>query len=165
MSAKGSEGVAAGGLGFEPAIVLPTAKQRQMAAIRTRHTAPELIVRKALHAKGLRFRLHRRDLPGCPDIVLPGHRITVFVHGCFWHGCAMCDRGTRQPKSNAAFWMAKLDGNRRRDDRNVSDLTGLGWTVVIVWDCETRNREKLAGALDRIRAVVRPCLEDDVGTA
>jgi len=158
---KRSEGVAAGALGIEPAIVLPTARQRQMAAIKTRHTAPELIVRKALHASGLRFRLHRRDLPGRPDIVLPGHRIAVFVHGCFWHGCVMCDRGTRQPKSNAAFWSAKLDGNRRRDARNVLELTQLGWHVAIVWDCETRNREKLAEAVARILAVVRPGRRDD----
>lgn len=125
-------------------------KGRQMAAVRTQHTAPEVAVRKAMHARGLRFRLHRRDLPGRPDIVLAKHRTVVFVHGCFWHGCTVCDRGTRRPKSNAGFWSAKLDENRRRDDRNTAELTRLGWRVPVVWECETRDSDKLAEALDRI---------------
>ncbi len=122
-------------------------KGRQMAAVRTQHTAPEIAVRKAMHARGLRFRLHRRDLPGRPDIVLAKHRTAVFVHGCFWHGCTLCDRGTRRPKSNAGFWSAKLDENRRRDARNTADLTRLGWHVVVVWECETR----IPGRLDHGR--------------
>jgi DNA mismatch endonuclease (patch repair protein) len=133
----------------------PTAAKRlQMGSVKTRHTAPEMVVRRAIHACGLRFRLHRRDLPGRPDIVLSRHRIAVFVHGCFWHGCVMCDRGLRRPKSNVAFWSAKLDENRCRDDRNIEALKGLGWHIAVIWECETRNPETLAGALDRLRILM-----------
>ena len=129
-------------------------KGRQMAAVRTQHTAPEIAVRKAMHARGLRFRLHRRDLPGRPDIVLAKHRTAVFVHGC-----TLCDRGTRRPKSNAGFWSAKLDENRRRDARNTAELTRLGWRVVVVWECETRipgrlGPDRLGEVLDRILSYV-----------
>jgi DNA mismatch endonuclease (patch repair protein) len=134
--------------------VAASLKRRQMAAVRTQHTAPEIAVRKAMHARGLRFRLHRRELPGCPDIVLAKHRTAVFVHGCFWHGCVECDRGIRRPKSNAGFWSAKLDENRRRDTRNTADLMLLGWRVAVVWECETRKPDTLAAALDRILTVV-----------
>jgi DNA mismatch endonuclease, patch repair protein len=133
----------------------PTAAKRsQMARVKTRHTAPELAVRRTMHARGLRFRLHRQDLPGRPDIVLPGRRIVVFVHGCYWHGCVMCDRGRRRPKSNAGAWATKLEENRRRDARNIAALKELGWHVVIIWECETRDPEKLAVALDRIHLFV-----------
>jgi DNA mismatch endonuclease (patch repair protein) len=138
-----------------PSNVPPSAvKRRQMADVKTQHTAPEIAVRRALHARGLRFRLHRRDLPGRPDIVLPGHRTVVFVHGCYWHGCVMCDRGIRRPKTNVAFWSAKLDENRRRDDRDVAVLQGLGWRVCIIWECDTRDPERLAETLDRIHLPV-----------
>lgn len=136
-------------------------KRRQMAQVRTRNTAPEIVVRRALHAHGLRFRLHRRELPGRPDIVLPGRQLAIFVHGCFWHGCSMCDRGTRRPKTNVEFWSTKLAENRRRDGRNVSALEDLGWQVVVIWECETREPLKLAAALDRIRPSVRVNLRHD----
>ena len=98
-----------------------------MARVRSKDTAPELAVRRALHARGFRYRLHRRDLPGSPDVILPRHRLALFVHGCFWHGCLACDRGLRRPKSNIQFWETKLAENRARDARNVSALEGPGW--------------------------------------
>jgi DNA mismatch endonuclease, patch repair protein len=129
-------------------------RSRQMARVRAQNTAPELAVRRGLHARGLRFRLHRRDLPGCPDIVLPRHRVALFVHGCFWHGCFHCDRGRRRPMSNRAFWDAKLDENVARDARNGHALRELGWRVIVVWECETRDRARLDTTLDRIAASV-----------
>ena len=88
------------------------AKSLQMARVRSKNTEPEIVVRQALHARGYRFRLHRKDLPGTPDIVLPKHRLAILVHGCFWHGCPRCDRGRRLPKTNAPFWIAKLTPTR-----------------------------------------------------
>ena len=111
-----------------PSNVPPTAaKRRQMAKVKTQNTAPEIAVRRAMHAGGLRFRLHRQDLPGRPDIVLSRHRTAVFVHGCYWHGCVMCDRGVRRPRTNVGFWSAKLDENRRRDDMSNSASVSAGF--------------------------------------
>ena len=110
-----------------------------MSRIRGKNTRPELIVRRLLHSMGYRFRLHRKDLPGKPDIVLPKHRTVVLVHGCFWHGCAKCDRGTRVPKTNTEFWVQKIEGNRRRDSEAREKLIGLGWRVVVLWQCEMVN--------------------------
>ena len=125
-------------------------KSAQMARVRTRNTAPEMTVRRALFGLGLRFRLHRRDLPGRPDIVLPRFKAAIFVHGCYWHGCTMCDRGVRRPKTNTAFWSAKLEENRRRDQRNQADLRALGWHPAVIWECEARTPGTLRTALDRI---------------
>ena len=104
-----------------------------MAAIRSRNTKPEMAVRRAVHAAGFRFRLHRRDLPGRPDLVLPRYRHVVLVHGCFWHlhGCA----GMRAPRFNSAYWHAKLALNVARDDHNRALLEERGWQVTIVWEC------------------------------
>lgn len=132
----------------------PADKSAQMARVKSKNTAPEIAVRQALHARGLRFRLHRRDLPGRPDITLPRYRTVIFVHGCYWHGCTMCDRGTRRPKSNTAFWAAKLVENQRRDQTVAEQLHALGWRVLIVWECETRKPEKLAATLDRLLSLV-----------
>jgi DNA mismatch endonuclease (patch repair protein) len=104
-----------------------------MSAVRHENTGPEKLVRSRLFAAGYRFRLHRRDLPGSPDIVLPRYRLAVFVHGCFWHGHD-CPRG-RPPKSNVEFWANKIERNQTRDTASVSALTALGWTVRIVWAC------------------------------
>lgn len=104
-----------------------------MARIGGRDTAPEISVRKALHAAGYRFRLHRKDLPGRPDVVLPRYRVAVFVHGCFWHGHS-CPRG-RRPASNAAFWQKKIDGNIARDRKAVAAIEAAGWQAKIVWQC------------------------------
>lgn len=109
------------------------ARSRAMARVGSKNTAPELRIRRALHAEGLRFRLHRNDLPGSPDLVLPKYRIAVFVHGCFWHGHD-CPRGKR-PLSNTDFWNAKLDRNIERDARAQRELNAQGWTVVIAWEC------------------------------
>ncbi|HEX9964153.1 MAG TPA: very short patch repair endonuclease [Allosphingosinicella sp.] len=106
-----------------------------MSKVRGRNTRPEMQVRRALHAAGLRFRLHQRHLPGNPDIVLPGIRTIVFVHGCFWHGHE-CPKGQRRPNSNIAFWGEKLDRNGIRDQRVQADLVEAGWQVKIVWECD-----------------------------
>ncbi len=117
-----------------------------MRAIRSRDTKPELRVRSLLHRMGYRFRLHRRDLPGSPDIVLPGRRAAVLVHGCFWHGHG-CARGARAPKANAGYWSAKRERNRARDAAAEAALKALGWRVVIVWECALRDEAALAAAL------------------
>jgi DNA mismatch endonuclease (patch repair protein) len=118
-----------------------------MSRIRDRNTRPEVRVRRALHALGFRFRIHRRDLPGSPDVVLPRWKTVVLVHGCFWHGCRKCDRGTRVPKTNTEFWLAKVAENRRRDRRVRRLLRVAGWRVVVVWACQTENADRLTRRL------------------
>ncbi|MCD2323042.1 very short patch repair endonuclease [Sphingomonas sp. IC-56] len=120
-----------------------------MRQIRARDTGPELIVRRALHARGLRFRLHRRDLPGTPDIVLPGRRLIVFVHGCFWHRHAGC-RGCTTPSTRREFWQNKFDANVARDVRAAESLTATGWRVETIWECEARDPNSLSRRLDAI---------------
>jgi DNA mismatch endonuclease, patch repair protein len=116
-----------------------------MAQIGSKNTKPEIAVRKAAHAVGLRFRLHRKDLPGTPDIVFPSREIAVFVHGCFWHRHD-CGRATL-PATNVDYWAAKFDRNVRRDTRNAAELRKLGWRCVRIWECETKDAKKLAGVL------------------
>jgi DNA mismatch endonuclease (patch repair protein) len=123
-------------------------RSRIMRAVRRKGTGPELVLRKALHAAGLRFRLHRRDLPGTPDIVLPGRRVAVFVHGCFWHGHEC--RAGRAPASRAEYWGPKLAANRERDARKAAELEAAGWRVVTVWECALRRSEGIAAAVARI---------------
>lgn len=127
-------------------------RSRNMAAIRGKNTAPELAVHRILHAMGLRFRLHRKDLPGRPDIVLPRHRTVVFVHGCFWHRHEGC-RYTTTPKTRLAFWHAKFDENVARDHRNRIALEEMGWRVLVVWECELRDAEALH---DRMKTSFAP---------
>ena len=110
----------------------------RMLAVRTRHTSPELAVRRVVHAMSYRFRLHRKDLPGTPDIVLPRHQKIVLVHGCFWHGHVGCKRA-RLPVNNAETWASKIERNRQRDQRNFDALRALGWSVLIVWECEAKD--------------------------
>ncbi|UXU76276.1 very short patch repair endonuclease [Paracoccus sp. SMMA_5_TC] len=119
-----------------------------MARIRGKDTGPEIAVRKALHAAGFRFRLHRRDLPGTPDIVLPALRTAVFVHGCFWHRHEGC-RNATVPGTRTGFWLAKFTANAERDAKNGAALEALGWKVVVIWECETHRADRLA---DVIRA-------------
>lgn len=114
-----------------------------MAAIKSRNTSPELVVRRALHKAGFRFRLHRRDLPGRPDIVLPKHRTLVFVNGCFWHGHENCSL-FRLPKSRTDFWKAKITGNQARDARDLAELEHLGWRTIVVWECALKGKRRLA---------------------
>ena len=120
----------------------PEQRSRNMAAVKNKNTAPEIIVRKTLHRLGYRFRLHRRDLPGNPDIVLPKYRAVIFVHGCFWHGHPGCSRASR-PQTTAEFWNTKLDKNLRRDQEVQARLHALGWRVLVIWQCRTKDREQL----------------------
>ncbi|GAA5071263.1 DNA mismatch endonuclease Vsr [Roseibacterium beibuensis] len=106
-----------------------------MAKVRSQNTKPELAVRRYLHARGLRFRLHRRDLPGKPDMVFPSRRVAVFVHGCFWHQHPGCRRA-KLPQTRADFWREKLEANVRRDAAALAALEILGWTALVVWECE-----------------------------
>ena len=118
-----------------------------MSRIGGKNTQPEVLVRSLLHRLGYRFSLHRRDLPGTPDIVLPVRGAVVFVNGCFWHGHS-CKR-TRMPKSRMDYWGPKIDANRRRDARKRRQLVSLGWKVVVVWECELKNPGKLEDKLLR----------------
>ena len=113
-----------------------------MAAIRGKDSAPEVAVLRMLHGMGLRFRLHRKDLPGRPDSVLPKHRTVVFVHGYFWHRHESCHY-TTTPKTRQEFWLAKFDANIARDRRNQAELERLGWQVLVVWECELSKSETL----------------------
>ena len=118
-------------------------RSRIMSRIGSRDTQPELRVRQGLHARGFRFRLHRRDLPGKPDIVLPKHRAVILVHGCFWHGhgCPLF----RYPRSRSAWWRAKIEGNRARDRRNRRALREEGWRVLEIWECALKGKMRLPG--------------------
>lgn len=126
-------------------------RRAHMRRIRKVDTKPELRVRRAAHAAGLRFRLHRSELPGSPDLVFPSRRIALFVHGCFWHQHDGC-RLSRQPKSRLEYWLPKLRRNRERDREAATALTALGWRVMIVWECETADAEMLDR---RIRKIAR----------
>lgn len=114
-------------------------RSRMMAGIRSKNTKPEIVVRKALFAAGFRFRLHWSGLPGRPDIVLPGRRIAIFVHGCFWHMHEGC-KNAKLPSSRAEFWREKLGRNVERDSECINALLGLGWRVLVVWECTTREK-------------------------
>jgi len=128
----------------------PEKRSEVMRAVKGRDTTPELRVRRAAHALGLRFRLNRNDLPGKPDIVFPGRRLALFVHGCFWHGHD-CPRGARMPATNADYWKAKIARNTARDARTATELANLGWRTAVIWECETRNAEDLNRIiLDRV---------------
>lgn len=120
-----------------------TGEQRKfnMSRIRGRDTQPELLVRKGLHAMGFRFRLHRRDLPGCPDLVLPKFKVCIFINGCFWHGhhCAMF----KLPHTRRIFWDQKIAQNQKRDERNLSLLLASGWRVLIIWECALRGPRRM----------------------
>ena len=128
----------------------PTQRSMLMRHIGRKDTAPELAVRKFLHAAGLRFRIHVRELPGTPDIVLPRHRTVVFVHGCFWHG-HHCSHGSTRAKTNTGFWDRKITDNRARDKRKTIALRALGWRVVIVWECRCSSPSTLEALCRRIR--------------
>jgi DNA mismatch endonuclease, patch repair protein len=113
-----------------------------MKRIRSVDTRAEIVVRSLLHRAGFRFRLHNKQLPGKPDIVLKRYRTVIFVHGCFWHGHADCREG-RRPKSNTEYWNRKLDRNLSRDAANAERLQELGWKRIVVWECELKNKESL----------------------
>ncbi|MGE3342801.1 MAG: very short patch repair endonuclease [Vicinamibacterales bacterium] len=123
----------------------PERRSSNMRQIKSKNTSPELEVRRYLHARGLRYQLHRRDLPGRPDLVLPAIQTCVFVHGCFWHGCRECVDGRRSVKSRSTYWKSKIAGNRSRDRRHVQALAKAGWEVRTIWECELRKPQTLAG--------------------
>ena len=133
----------------------PEQRSRNMSAIKGKNTKPELRVRSALHAMGYRFRLHRKDLPGKPDIVLAKHRLALFVHGCFWH-CHECRWGRVVPATRPEFWAAKRGGNVERDLVKQNALQAQGWNVATIWECETRSEEALLAALGRAGLTPRP---------
>lgn len=120
----------------------PEKRSAVMRRVKGKDTSPELKVRKILWSLGARYRLNRRDLPGSPDIVMPGRRLAVFVHGCFWHGHD-CARGARVPKQNRDYWTAKVDRNRARDARAETALRDAGWRVETVWECELKDMAAL----------------------
>jgi len=128
----------------------PQQRSRNMAAIRSKNTKPELVVRKVLCELGIRYRLHRRDLPGSPDIVMPSRKTAIFVHGCFFH-MHKCKYGKVVPATNADFWSNKRLGNVQRDKKNANELRKLGWQVLTLWECETKNddwvRRQLQGMM------------------
>ena len=119
-----------------------------MRAVKSRGTAPELKVRRAAHALGLRFRLGRSDLPGKPDLVFPSRRIALFVHGCFWHGHD-CARGARMPHTNRTYWQAKIARNMERDAASLASLRKLDWKPAVIWECETKDAARLARLVTR----------------
>ncbi|WP_205590052.1 very short patch repair endonuclease [Sphingomonas paeninsulae] len=137
------------------------ARRRNMAAIRGTNTKPELVLRRGLHAMGLRYRLHSRSLPGKPDLVFPGRRTVIFVNGCFWHGHA-CHL-FKWPKTRADFWRTKIGGNIVRDQKVRAALAAVGWRVLDVWECALKGRER-----QPVDDVLQQCvafLESDVATA
>ena len=129
----------------------PEKRSAVMRRVRGRDTGPEMIVRRALTALGARYRLHRKDLPGNPDIVLPGRRLALFVHGCFWHGHD-CARGARVPKANRDYWVGKVARNKARDVKSRAELQAAGWRVETVWECELKDAEALRARLSALLA-------------
>lgn len=130
-------------------VMTPEQRSSCMAAIRGKDTKPEMIVRKYLFSRGLRFRVQVRKLPGTPDIVLPKYKTAMFVNGCFWHGHEGC-KYFRLPKSNAEFWKEKIERNIERDRESMQALLDLGWKVIRVWECELRNKANREEALNKI---------------
>ena len=131
-------------------LVSPATRSRMMSSIKGKNSQPELLVRRLLFASGYRFRLHRRDLPGTPDIVMPGRKIAIFVHGCFWHLHKGC-RYAKMPGTRPEFWKAKLEANVERDRLAVERLLALGWRVLCVWECSTRDAEATASLQGALR--------------
>ena len=122
-------------------VLTPAQRRLNMSRIRDKDTKPEMLLRRGLHALGLRFRLHRKDLPGRPDLVFPARRAVILVHGCFWHGHS-CPLG-KTPATRTEFWQAKIEGNRNRDELTSKALTVAGWRVLIVWECALRGPGRL----------------------
>lgn len=120
--------------------ISPERRSWLMSRVKGKNTTPEMRVRKIAHAMGLRFRLHRKDLPGNPDIVFPKYRVAMFVHGCFWHRHEGCAKATI-PKTRTAFWQEKFDRNVIRDKKAIAELKALGWNTLVIWECETKKLE------------------------
>lgn len=123
-------------------IMTPKQRSERMSRVRNKDTKPEKVVRSILHSMGYRFRLHRKNLPGSPDVVLPRHMKIIFVHGCFWHRHGVCRR-LSIPGNNSDFWRQKFRENVRRDKEKLKTLSVLGWEVLVIWECETADQDKL----------------------
>lgn len=123
-------------------------RSARMSLVRAKNTKPELLVRRLVHGLGYRYRLHRRTLPGTPDLVFPGRDKVIFVHGCFWHRHRGCELA-RMPKSRLEFWVPKLEGNAQRDARDVRALRRLGWSVMTIWECQLRDMTRLENRIRR----------------
>jgi DNA mismatch endonuclease (patch repair protein) len=126
----------------------PEARRRTMQAVKSKDTGPEMWVRRLLHEQGYRYRLHVKDLPGCPDLVFSSRKKVIFVHGCFWHG-HHCARGNRVPVHNREYWVGKIEGNRKRDQKAARQLRQLGWERKVIWECSLRDPERVRSLLDR----------------
>ena len=129
----------------------PEKRSAVMRRVKGRDTGPEMTVRRILTGLGARYRLHRKDLPGNPDVVMPGRRLALFVHGCFWHGHD-CPRGARVPKQNRDYWLAKVGRNRARDTASTTALEAAGWRVETIWECQMKDEAALT---ERLRGVLR----------
>ncbi|HRJ51905.1 MAG TPA: very short patch repair endonuclease [Candidatus Thiothrix moscowensis] len=134
-------------------IVDPATRSRMMSGIRGKDTKPEMLIRKALHKRGFRYRLHAKDLPGKPDLVFPKYKAVVFIHGCFWHGHEGC-KYFKVPQTRTEFWLNKIEGNRLRDKQVRTQLEESGWRVGIIWECSVRYRRS-----DIINVLI-DCLSD-----
>lgn len=132
-------------------VFTPEQRSAVMRKVPSKHSSAEMKVRRLLTRMGLGYRLHRKDLPGSPDVAMPGRKAAVFVHGCFWHGHD-CRRGARAPKANAAYWTAKIARNRARDAASTAALAAMGWRPVTIWECELRDEAALEA---RLRAELR----------
>ena len=131
----------------------PEQRSERMSRVRSKDTKPELLVRRIVHGMGFRYRLHRRELPGTPDLVFPKRGKIIFVHGCFWHRHGTC-KYTRWPKSKMEFWKPKLEQNHRRDKANQKALRRMGWQIMVVWECQI-------GDLERLGMKIQKFLEDE----
>jgi DNA mismatch endonuclease (patch repair protein) len=130
---------------------LPNEKRSwNMSRIRSKNTIPEVKVRSILHCRGYRFRLHRKDLPGKPDVVLPKYKTVIFVHGCFWHQHKNCNRGNT-PKTNKQYWLPKLRRNVENFKKNQRKLKKLGWQVIVIWECEVKYQNKIQTMINKIQ--------------
>ena len=128
--------------------MVKVSRSENMRRIKSKGTSPELTVRQAVYRMGYRYRLHRKDLPGIPDLVFGLTRRVIFVHGCFWHGHDdLACRRAHAPRSNKGYWGPKLLHNKERDERNISELKSSGWRVLVIWECETRDPERLESIL------------------
>jgi len=127
-------------------VFTPHQRSAVMRRVKGRDTTPELKLRKLLTRMGLRYRLHRKDLPGSPDVAFMGRRVAIFMHGCFWHGHD-CRRGARRPKANADYWLAKIGRNRARDAASLAALDAMGWRALVIWECDLRDEAAVEARL------------------